>query len=122
MRSCFRGAWHKLTCVFCGIAAGREPAVVRYEDERVIAFDNLLDWVAVMLLLIPKAHMTQGELWRSGELLAHMGAVAAELGARHCPDGYRILSNFGRDGMQSQAHGHLHIIGGEPLGMYVRRR
>lgn len=110
------------SCVFCDIVAGREPAVVRYEDERVIAFDNLLDWVAVMLLLIPKAHMTQGELWRGGELLAHMGAVAAELGARHCPGGYRILSNFGRDGMQSQAHGHLHIIGGEPLGLYVGRR
>ena len=114
------GAVNAPACVFCEIVAGREPANVRYEDDRVIAFDNLLDWAPVMMLLIPKPHMSQGELWRSGDLLAHMGAIAAELGAAHCPGGYRILSNFGQHGMQSQPHAHLHIIGGKPLGLYMR--
>ena len=116
------GAVNSPGCVFCEIVAGREPANVRYEDDRVIAFDNLLDWAPVMMLLVPKAHMSQGELWGNGELLAHMGGIAAELGAAHCPGGYRILSNFGQDGMQSQSHGHLHIIGGKALGPYMMMR
>lgn len=116
------GAVNPPACVFCEIVARREPANVRYEDDRVIAFDNLLDWAPVMMLLIPKAHMSQSEIWRSGDLLAHMGGVAAELGAAHCPGGYRILSNFGQDGMQSQPHGHLHIIGGAALGPYMMWR
>jgi len=35
------------------------------------------------------------------------------------PNGFRILSNFGRDGLQSQSHGHLHVIGGTHLGEYA---
>ena len=31
----------------------------------------------------------------------------------------RILSNFAPHGMQSQDHGHLHILGGRHLGPYV---
>ena len=74
-----------------------------------------------MLLLIPKKHLLQEELWSSGPLLSKMGALAVEMGNQHCPDGFRILSNFGGDAMQSQFHGHLHVIGGTHLGLYVRR-
>jgi diadenosine tetraphosphate (Ap4A) HIT family hydrolase len=45
--------------------------------------------------------------------------VAVTLGAMNCPNGFRILSNFGRDGLQSQSHGHLHVIGGTFLGEYA---
>ena len=64
-------------CVFCEIIAGREPADVRYEDEHVIVFKNRLNWVPVMLLAVPKEHMTQGELWTS-DALTHVARAAAE--------------------------------------------
>jgi diadenosine tetraphosphate (Ap4A) HIT family hydrolase len=35
------------------------------------------------------------------------------------PNGFRILSNFGPDGLQSQSHAHIHVIGGMPLGEYA---
>ena len=108
-------------CVFCEIVARREPATIHYEDERVIIFDNQLDWVPVQILVVPKAHMSQTELWRSGDLMAHMSGLAARMGEERCPNGFRILSNFGRDGMQSQPHAHLHVIGGEFLGRYLRQ-
>ena len=108
-------------CTFCDIVARRGPAHIRYEDEEVLVFDNELDWVPVMLLLIPKQHLSQDELWTSGELFAKMGVLAVELGNKHCPNGFRILSNFGHDALQTQLHGHLHIIGGTELGIYVRR-
>jgi len=104
-------------CVFCRIVAGREPADVLYEDDDVIVFRNLLRWVPVMLLAIPKEHMTQAELWET--MLHKVGPVAVRIGARECPSGFRLLSNFGFDAMQSQEHGHVHIIGGTFLGHYA---
>ena len=65
--------------------------------------------------------MSQTDLWRSGDLLAKIGDLAAQVGEERCPSGFRILSNFGRDGMQSQPHAHLHVIGGEFLGRYLRQ-
>ncbi len=108
-------------CTFCDIVAGRIPARVRHEEDDVLVIDNQLDWVPTMLLLIPKTHLTQSELWQSGDLLGEIGALAVKMGNRFCPNGYRILSNFGHDAMQTQVHGHIHVIGGAHLGLYVRR-
>ena len=109
------------TCVFCNIVARLEPATIHYEDDRIIIFDNQLDWVPMQILVVPRTHMSQTELWRSGDLLGKMGDLAAQMGEERCPRGFRILSNFGRDGMQSQPHAHLHVIGGEFLGRYLRQ-
>ena len=105
-------------CVFCGIVAKQAPATVRYEDDQIIVIDNLLKWVPVMLIVMPKSHMTQMELWSNG-LMARVGSVAVDMGAKFLPKGYRLLSNFGADAMQSQEHGHLHVIGGVYLGPYA---
>ena len=105
-------------CVFCEIVAGRSAANVRYEDDEIIAIDNQLKWVPVMFLVIPKVHMTQQDLWSNG-IMARVGQIAIDLGARHCPRGYRLLSNFGADAMQSQEHGHVHVLGGTYLGPYA---
>ena len=83
-----------------------------------MVFRNRLRWVPVMLLVIPKAHMTQAQLW-TDPIIAKVCRVGAHIGADHCPSGFRLLANFGRDGMQSQAHGHLHVIGGVHLGPYA---
>ena len=105
-------------CVFCRIVAGAEPARIRYLDEELIAFVNRLTWVPVMLLVMPKQHLTQMQMWSNG-IMERLGATAVTLGAMYCPNGFRILSNFGPDGLQSQSHGHLHVIGGAYLGEYA---
>jgi histidine triad (HIT) family protein len=105
-------------CVFCRIIARTEPARIVYEDDDVIVFHNVLGWVPVMLLAVPKQHMLQGEMWTS-PMMTKVSAAAAEMGAKHCPRGFRILSNFGSDAMQSQPHAHVHIIGGTFLGEYA---
>ena len=104
--------------MFCRIVAGSEPADVLHDSERVIVFRNTLRWAPVMLLAVPKRHMTQRELWES-ELLAEVGRVASEIGAAHCPRGYRLVSNLGYEAKQSQEHAHIHVLGGVFLGDYV---
>lgn len=105
-------------CVFCEIVSGNSPAKVRYLDEEVICIVNRLTWVPLMLLVMPKKHMGQIEMW-SSSLMPRLGDVAVEMGCSYSPGGFRILSNFGRDGLQSQSHGHLHVIGGVRLDQYA---
>jgi histidine triad (HIT) family protein len=107
-----------MRCTFCDIVARKEPATIRYEDDDVIVFDNVLGWVPVMLLVVPKRHVSQEELWQE---MGSLGRVAVQMGKEHCPLGFRILSNFGYHGMQSQPHGHLHVLGGTHLGLYLAR-
>ena len=107
-------------CEFCRIVAGTLPSRQVYEDDLFLAFQNRLDWFPVMLVIVPKEHLTQEDLWRSGDVLARLGRLAVDLGTERCPDGFRVLSNFGPDAMQTQHHGHLHVIGGAHLGLYVR--
>ena len=106
-------------CTFCEIVAGRLPSNIRHDEDEILAFDNLLDWVPVMILLVPKRHLSQTELWNSGDLMSRMSALAVQLGDRNCPSGFRVVSNFGSDGRQTQPHGHLHVIGGTRLGLYA---
>ena len=105
-------------CVFCQIVAGKSPARVRYLDNDIIVIVNRLDWVPLMLLVMPKEHLSQIGMWDS-DLLPRLGRLAVDMGAMYSPNGFRILSNFGRDGLQSQSHGHLHVVGGTFLGHYV---
>ena len=106
-------------CVFCQIISKDEPATIHYEDDEIIVIVNRLQWVPVMLLVMPKNHMTQEDLWLSGATMGKVGEIAVDMGLRYCPGGYRILSNFGRDGLQSQEHGHVHVLGGMNLGPYA---
>ena len=106
-----------MACVFCEIIAGREPGSIRYEDDDVIVIDNHMRWAPVMMLAMPKKHVSQEELWKSH--MAKVGPVAVKMGEEHCPNGFRLVSNFGRDAMQTQGHGHVHILGGFYLGPYA---
>lgn len=114
-------------CTFCEIIAGNLPSTVIHREDGIIVFRNRLGWFPVQWLLVPTEHMTQPELWASGDLMARIATLAAELGEKHCPRGYRTVSNFGRseangegDAMQSQEHAHVHLLGGAELGLYVR--
>ena len=106
-------------CVFCEIIARREPARIEYEDEDVIVFHNRLDWADVMLLAVPKQHLYQGELWTS-DLMAKVSRAAVMMGQQHCPNGFRLVSNFGAHAMQSQMHAHLHVVDGKYLRRYPK--
>jgi histidine triad (HIT) family protein len=103
-------------CTFCEIAAHRERADILHEDDEVVVFRNRLRWAPVMLLVVPKRHMSQAELWQD---MSRIGEVAVAMGQTHCPNGFRLLSNFGFDSMQSQDHAHVHVVGGTFLGEYV---
>ena len=90
--------------------AGESPARIVHEDDDVLVIHNVLNWVPVMLLAMPRRHMTQEEMWRA-PVMARVAEAAVRAGKEHCPRGFRLLSNFGPEAMQSQPHAHLHVLG-----------
>ena len=108
----------QMDCIFCQIIAGTSPATVHFQDADIIVISNKLQWVPIMLIGMPREHLTQDQLWE-GNILSHIGQALVELGRTHAPGGFRLISNFGRDAMQSQEHGHVHLLGGTSLGPYA---
>jgi histidine triad (HIT) family protein len=108
-------------CIFCKIAAGEIPADIVYEDEEIIAFKDLEPQAPVHVLVIPKKHLASlDEVTESAgdkELLGHLAskvhAIAALLGLGN---GYRLVANTGKDGMQTVQHLHFHLLGGRQMG------
>ena len=105
-------------CDFCAIIAGELPREIRYEDDEFVVFRNKLEWAPVMWLVVPRRHMGQMEFWTS-PLFERGARLAVAVGEQDAPGGFRIVSNFGDDAAQSQSHGHLHVLGGADLGLYM---
>ena len=111
------------TCAFCNIVSKKLSSKIHFEDNEIVVFENALmgKWAPMMLLLIPKNHMEQKDLWGSNHLWNKLSKIATELGEKYCPKGFRLVSNFGAEGLQTQPHAHLHMIGRKHLGPYVDR-
>lgn len=101
-------------CLFCKIVNGEIPSNLIYEDERVVAFEDISPQAPVHYLVIPKehiqsaAHITED----NNELIGHVFFVAAKIAKERGLDtGYRIVNNCGIDGGQTVEHIHFHILG-----------
>jgi len=108
-----------LDCIFCKIINGAIPCTKVYEDEALFAFRDIQPAAPVHILLVPKRHyssladLTETDAPLTARLLLTAARIADAEGL--AADGYRVVTNIGRDGGQSVAHLHLHILGGRPL-------
>ena len=82
-------------CLFCKMAAGDIPVSKVYEDDTVLAFHDIDPQAPVHFLVIPKTH------------IASPGGITPENSAGN---GYRVVTNCGRDGGQSVPHLHFHVL------------
>lgn len=104
-------------CIFCKIANHEIPSTVVYEDELVIAFDDLSPQAPVHTLVIPKAHYANAIDNVPAEVLAAMMHAVAEVARiKGLDDGFRLISNKGEYAGQTVMHFHIHVLGGKPLG------
>jgi histidine triad (HIT) family protein len=105
-------------CVFCKIANGEIPSKKAYEDDKVLAFYDLDPQAPVHILIIPKEHIQSVEdiTPQNSAIVAHIFEVAANLAKEnHLTDGFRVVSNIGKDGGQSVPHLHFHLLGGRSM-------
>lgn len=101
-------------CIFCKIASGEIETNKVYEDEHVVAFDDMEPLMPVHTLIIPKAHYSDiaddVPVDVLGNLFASVQKVADIKGVHE--DGFRCLINTGENASQSVRHLHVHMLGG----------
>lgn len=105
-------------CIFCKIVKGEIPSTLIYEDETVIAFEDINPQAPVHFIIIPKEHIKSVlEINESKkELMGHIIYVASKLAKeKGLDDGFRIVNNCGEDGGQTVEHIHFHILGKRKL-------
>ncbi len=106
-------------CLFCKIAAGEIPSAKVYEDDEVLAFQDINPQAPQHILLIPKRHIPsmQDITSKDGPLLAHLFTIAQRIAReRTLEQGYRFVTNVGPHAGQSVLHLHFHLLGGRELG------
>ena len=112
--------------IFARILRGELPCRKVYEDEHVLAFDDINPLAPLHILVIPKGRYVSwddfSETASDAELAAFVrgvGRVAREAGL--VAPGYRLLANVGANGGQEVPHLHVHIFGGRGLGPMLAR-
>lgn len=106
-------------CIFCKIAS-KEIGNLIYENDYVAAFDDLNPVAPVHSLVIPKKHIANIEDINADDMfyISEIHKVIKEVAKLKgiSESGYRVISNCGKDAMQSVMHLHYHVIGGKELG------
>jgi histidine triad (HIT) family protein len=107
------------TCIFCKIADKGIPAKIVYEDETILAFEDIHPKAPTHILIIPKDHFASlnDVPENKGELLAHILIKARQIARDKgiAESGYRIVLNTARDSGQDVLHIHFHLLGGRKM-------
>jgi histidine triad (HIT) family protein len=112
--------------IFARILRGEIPSKKVYEDEHVLAFQDINPLSPTHILVIPKGPYVSWDDFSekaSDEEIASfvrtVGSIARDEGL--VADGYRLLANVGLNSGQEVPHLHVHIFGGRPLGPMLAR-
>jgi histidine triad (HIT) family protein len=105
-------------CIFCKIIEGSIPCSKVYEDDHVLAFDDIHPMAPVHVIVIPKAHIsTLLDVPAESPLMDALLKAALEVARRKgiAQKGFRTVINCNEEGGQVIFHLHLHVLGGKKL-------
>lgn len=108
-----------MDCIFCKIIQGEVPCTVVYEDDNVIAFEDIYPSATNHIIVIPKNHIDDlnGITEKNIESIKQIFNAISEIVKKLNIDqsGYRVVTNCGANAFQSVKHLHFHIVGGQEL-------
>ena len=102
-------------CLFCKIVKKEINSSIIYENDNILIFEDINPKAPVHLLAIPKQHL--GSIMEIGkldgeamkELFKAINDTVKKFGLEK--DGFRVVTNTGKDAGQSVSHLHFHIMG-----------
>lgn len=105
-------------CIFCKIIKGEIPSTKIYEDDDMLIIKDVNPQAPIHYLLLPKEHyanivdMSEAQAQTLARCVKKLSGMVDELGLQ---DGFRLVSNKGKNACQSVEHLHIHILGGKQL-------
>jgi len=112
--------------IFARILRGEIPSSKVYEDDHVLAFNDINPLSPTHILVIPKGAYVSWDDFSAkasdeeiGAFVRAVGKIARDAGL--VTSGYRLLANAGLNAGQEVPHLHVHIFGGRPLGPMLAR-
>ena len=108
-----------MNCLFCKIAAGEIPTTLIYEDDQIVAFNDIAPQAPHHVLIIPRKHIatTNDLIAENNTLIGDMMLVAKKIATslNIADAGYRVIMNCNKNGGQAVYHIHLHLLGGRQM-------
>ncbi len=104
--------------IFEKIISREIPAKIIWEDDEIIAFEDVDPQAPVHILIVPKkriprlAEASDGDRALLGKLLLTARDLAKQLQLAH---GYRVVINNGPDAGETVPHLHVHVLGARAL-------
>ncbi len=105
------------SCLFCKIIKKEIPSTIVYEDEHVLAFNDINPQAPVHILIIPKEHIPTFNDIKNYKVIEYMTQVIQKLAKDKKIDqtGYRVVANCNKGAGQAVYHLHYHLLGGRAL-------
>lgn len=102
-------------CIFCKITKGEIPSVKVFEDDYVVAFNDINPKAKVHILVVPKKHIESVKHLEEADkgIVAELIFSAKKIAEDKDLQGYKLVINVGREGGQMVDHLHLHLLSGD---------
>ncbi len=107
--------------IFAKIIRHEIPADVVYEDDLVLAFNDISKAAPIHILVIPKGEFTnfvdfvqKAKSDEVADFFKKVSKIAKKADIKK--EGFRIISNIGDNAHQTVEHFHVHILAGRKLG------
>lgn len=108
-----------MTCLFCKIADGALSCNIIYQDDSVVAFEDINPQAPTHILIIPKLHIESINYIETehATLVAHIFLTAKTIAKKLnlADDGYRLVVNTNLFGGQTVSHLHVHLLAGRHM-------
>lgn len=108
-----------MNCVFCRIVKKEIPSKIVYEDDLVLAFEDIAPQAPIHILVIPKKHystvleMKEEEKELIGHIFMVINKIAREKGFDE--RGFRVVVNCNPEAGQTVYHVHFHLLAGRQM-------
>lgn len=103
-------------CIFCKIVKGQIPSSKVYEDDFVLAFNDIEPCAPVHVLIVPKKHFSDCVDATSSGIIERIFAAVKIISEKlELENGFRVVTNKGEDGGQTVSHLHFHLLGKRKL-------
>ena len=108
-----------MSTIFTKIINKEIPSDIVYEDDELLAFNDIAPQAPVHILIIPKKEISTLNNLKTEDaiIVGKMILLAKDLAKKYKIDqtGYRTVFNCNEDGGQTVFHIHLHLLGGRQL-------